>query len=64
MSFSALLPMLLGVLGLGGAYYLYKSVKAYPGGEGKIADIRNVSEAENDAGDDSQTILELVESLE
>lgn len=39
MSFSALLPMLLGVLGLFGALYLYKSVKEYPGGEGKIADI-------------------------
>ena len=39
MSFSALLPMLLGALGLGGALYLYKSVKEYPGGEGKIAGI-------------------------
>ncbi len=39
MSFSALLPMLLGALGLGGALYLYKAVKEYPGGEGKIAGI-------------------------
>ncbi len=39
MSFSALLPMLLGTLGLGGALYLYKAVKEYPGGEGSIAGI-------------------------
>ncbi len=39
MSFSALLPMLLGALGLGGALYLYKAVKEFPGGEGKIAGI-------------------------
>ena len=32
--------------------------------EGKIADIRDLRAEETDAGDDSQTILELVESLE
>lgn len=37
MSFTALLPMILGALGLCGALYLYKTVKEYPGGEGKIA---------------------------
>ncbi|MFK8067750.1 MAG: sodium-translocating pyrophosphatase [Gammaproteobacteria bacterium] len=39
MSFNALLPMLLGVIGLGGAFYLYKAVKEFPGGEGLIAGI-------------------------
>ena len=32
--------------------------------EGKIADIRDLREEQTDAGDDSQSILELVESLE
>ena len=35
----ALLPILLGLIGLGGAFYLYGEVKKYPGGEGKIARI-------------------------
>ncbi len=39
MSFSALIPMLLGALGLGGALYLYKAVKEFPEGEDKIAAI-------------------------
>jgi len=39
MSASALLPILLGVFGLGGAYYLYKEIIKYPGGEDKIAKI-------------------------
>lgn len=39
MSFSALFPMLLGAFGLAGAFYLYKTVKEYPGGEGTIANI-------------------------
>ena len=39
MSASALLPILLGLFGLGGAFYLYKEIKKYPGGEDKIAKI-------------------------
>ncbi len=39
MSLAALFPMLLGALGLFGAFYLYKTVKEYPGGEGNIAGI-------------------------
>ena len=39
MSLSALFPILLGVFGLGGAFYLYKEVLKYPGGEDKIARI-------------------------
>ncbi|KAG1657100.1 K(+)-stimulated pyrophosphate-energized sodium pump [Nymphon striatum] len=36
MSMSALFPILLGVFGLYGAFYLFKEVKRYPGGEDKI----------------------------
>ena len=39
MSINALLPILLGLFGLGGAFYLYGEIKKYPGGEGKIARI-------------------------
>ena len=39
MSLSALFPILMGIFGLGGAFYLYKEVLKYPGGEGKIARI-------------------------
>ncbi len=39
MSTIALLPMLLGLFGLGGAFYLYSEIKKYPGGEDKIAKI-------------------------
>jgi len=39
MSVGALFPMLLGIFGLWGAYYLFKEVKKYPGGEDKIARI-------------------------
>ncbi len=39
MSLNALFPILLGVFGLGGAFYLYKEVLKYPGGEDKIARI-------------------------
>jgi len=39
MSISHLLPPILGGLGLYAAFYIYKLVKAYPGGEGKIAEI-------------------------
>ncbi len=33
------LPLVLGILGLGAAYYLFVLVKQYPGGEGQIAAI-------------------------
>jgi len=39
MSFSALIPTVLGILGLVAAYVVYGMVKAYPGGTGKVADI-------------------------
>ena len=39
MSLNALFPILLGLFGLGGAFYLYKEVLKYPGGEDKIARI-------------------------
>jgi len=39
MSISHLLPLLLGAGGLYVAYYIYKLVKQYPAGEGKIAEI-------------------------
>jgi len=39
MSISHLLPPILGGLGLYAAFYIFKLVKEYPGGEGKIAEI-------------------------
>lgn len=39
MSFIALLPMALGVLGLAAAYYIYQLVKRNPAGEGRVAEI-------------------------
>ncbi|HSH42246.1 MAG TPA: sodium-translocating pyrophosphatase [Arenicellales bacterium] len=39
MSFEALIPTVLGVLGLVAAFIVYRAVKAYPGGSGKVAEI-------------------------
>jgi K(+)-stimulated pyrophosphate-energized sodium pump len=39
MSFAALIPTVLGILGLFAAYFVFRTVKAYPGGSGKVADI-------------------------
>lgn len=39
MSFAAIIPIALGILGLIAAFYVFSMVKAYPGGTGKVADI-------------------------
>ncbi len=39
MASEALIPFVLGILGLGAAFYLYKMVLAYDGGTGKVASI-------------------------
>jgi K(+)-stimulated pyrophosphate-energized sodium pump len=39
MSLNALVPLLLGVLGLATAYFIYQAVKKYPAGEAKVAAI-------------------------
>ena len=39
MSFNALIPVLFGILGLVAAHYIFKTVKTYPAGEGKVAAI-------------------------
>ncbi len=39
MSFAALIPTVLGVLGLVAAFVVFRTVKAYPDGGGKVADI-------------------------
>jgi K(+)-stimulated pyrophosphate-energized sodium pump len=39
MSGNALWPVILGLIGLGTAWYIYRKVKEYPEGEAKVADI-------------------------
>jgi K(+)-stimulated pyrophosphate-energized sodium pump len=39
MSLNALLPTIFGIIGLTAAYYIYRIVRKYPGGEGKVAEI-------------------------
>jgi len=39
MSLTSLIPVVFGILGLGAAYFIYQTVKKYPGGEGKVAEI-------------------------
>jgi K(+)-stimulated pyrophosphate-energized sodium pump len=39
MSLNALLPMIVGALGLGVAFFIYKTIRRMPGGAGKIAEI-------------------------
>ncbi|MDZ7839948.1 MAG: sodium-translocating pyrophosphatase [Gammaproteobacteria bacterium] len=39
MSFAALIPTVLGILGLVAAFYVFRTVKSYPDGGGKVAEI-------------------------